>query len=296
MKIHRIFLLIAAMALLSPAFLSDTHAQGNVDARVERMERDLMILQRQFYRNQGDAGGSSSGSSTVEVTGPGAAGLGVRLSQLEQQIRELTGLVEKSQFENQKLAEKLDKLSTDVDFRLRAVEGGPATATPVAAAAAPEAPAATNAVATAVPATPRGDTQALTGTPPSAGSATEKYNQAFALLNQARYDEAALAFQEFTMSYPGDALVGNAYYWLGETYYVRRNYLASADNFRKGYEKAPEGPKAADNLLKLGMSLSAMDKKEDACVVLAQVTTRFPKASVSVTQKVEAEKTRLGCK
>ncbi|MCC7260401.1 MAG: tol-pal system protein YbgF [Alphaproteobacteria bacterium] len=295
MKIHRIFLLIAATALAVPAFSPDTLAQSNVDARVERMERDLMILQRQFYRNQGGAGESSSEPSTVEVTGPGAAGLSVRLSQLEQQMRELTGLVEKSQFENQKLSEKLDKLSTDVDFRLRAVEGGAAApATSAAMSATPETPVAPDAAA-AVPATPRGETQALTGTP-TAGSATEKYNQAFALLNQARYDEAALAFQEFTMSYPGDALVGNAYYWLGETYYVRRNYLASADNFRKGYEKAPEGPKAADNLLKLGMSLSAMDKKEEACVVLAQVTARFPKASVSVTQKVDAEKTRLGCK
>ena len=124
MKKHWIYLLLAASTALASVPVAG-HAQGGVEDRVERMERDLMILQRQFYRQGGGTSGSSSSSDSASAdAGPGAAGLSVRISQLEQQMRELTGLVEKTQFQNQQLSEKMDKMSADTDYRLKALEGG----------------------------------------------------------------------------------------------------------------------------------------------------------------------------
>ena len=63
--------------------------------------------------------------------------------------------------------------------------------------------------------------------------------------------------RSFVERYPKDPLAGNAQYWLGETFYVRKDYSNAATAFAQGYEKYPKGAKASDDLLKLGMSLTA---------------------------------------
>jgi len=121
------------------------------------------------------------------------------------------------------------------------------------------------------------------------------YNEAFRLLNQNRYEEAAGAFEQFTQQYPNDPLIGNAYYWLGETHYIRKDYVNAADDFRQGYQKLPEGPKAPDNLLKLAISLKAQERNQDACVILEQINKKFQNASTNLLQRAKAEKKLLAC-
>ncbi|NCY25355.1 MAG: tol-pal system protein YbgF [Alphaproteobacteria bacterium] len=124
----------------------------------------------------------------------------------------------------------------------------------------------------------------------------DHYNYAFRLLNQTQYEQSAEAFRTFTEQYPKDPLVGNAYYWEGETFYIRRDYVAAADLFRQGFEVMPEGPKAADNLYKLALSLNALDRKPEACVVLQQVISRFKKSATNVVAKAEQELKKGNCK
>ena len=71
-------------------------------------------------------------------------------------------------------------------------------------------------------------------------------------------------------------LAGNAQYWLGETYYVRKDYENAATAFALGYQKYPKSAKAADDLLKLGMSLGNLGKKPDACTRLRAARPRLP--------------------
>ena len=51
---------------------------------------------------------------------------------------------------------------------------------------------------------------------------------------------------------------------LGETYYVRGDFPNAARAFAEGFQKYPKSGKAPDNLLKLGMSLQAQGKPEQA--------------------------------
>jgi tol-pal system protein YbgF len=134
---------------------------------------------------------------------------------------------------------------------------------------------------------------------PKAGaplSARDLYNQGFKQLNQTDYKGAEASFLQFTKTYSGDPLVGNAWYWLGEAYYVQRDYVKSANSFRQGYTKLPDGPKAGDNLLKLAMSLSALQKTPEACVVLKQVDKKFSANSEALKNKAREELSRLSCK
>ena len=144
------------------------------------------------------------------------------------------------------------------------------------------------------PAAPLQASSAPTGTLP-AGTPKEQYTYAFNLLQQTNYDQAEVALKSFIETNPNDPLTGNARYWLGETYYVRGQYQESAQTFYEGYQKNPKGPKAADSLLKLGMSLAGLGKKDDACAAFAKVLSDFAKASASVRNAVNRENKRNGC-
>ncbi|MBM4438674.1 MAG: tol-pal system protein YbgF, partial [Actinobacteria bacterium] len=127
------------------------------------------------------------------------------------------------------------------------------------------------------------------------GTAKQQYDFAYGLLQQFRIPEAERAFTEFLTANANDELAHNARYWLGETYYFRAQYQQAAVAFFDGYQKAPTGPKAADNLLKLGISLGRMDQKQEACATLAELGTRFPNANQDIRNQAAAERRRLAC-
>jgi tol-pal system protein YbgF len=92
--------------------------------RLDRLERDLSMLQRQVYRSTGGEApaGAESGSNA-------AVDLQVRMDRLEQQMRDLTGRVEDETNQFQQLSQRLEQINSDIDVRLGQVqtrEGGPA--------------------------------------------------------------------------------------------------------------------------------------------------------------------------
>lgn len=126
-------------------------------------------------------------------------------------------------------------------------------------------------------------------------TADEQYQYAFDLLRRNNYGEAEQALRTFVDQYPEHPLAGNASYWLGETFYVRQDYSNAALTFAEGFQKYPESGKAPDSLLKLGMALAALGETADACKAFGELTTRYPKASDSVRQRVSKEQSKNGC-
>lgn len=298
MKILRLILpLLAFSTALAPLpSLAQTNDNAQVMERVDRLEHDIMLLQRQVSRG----GAPAAGATDADIPPGGAAQLEVRLSTIENELRNLRGKVEENENQGRKISENLDKLQKDTDFRFNQL----ASAAPAAGPAPVQPPPATPEGKLQAPPTPQGPTTAGDGMlhPPQPNqeksnfsTPRDHYNYAFRLLNQTQYEQAANSFDAFTKKYPKDPLVGNAYYWEGETYYIRRDFVNAADNFRQGFEALPDGPKAADNLLKLAMSLDALSRDKEACVVLQQIMTKFKKSSTSVIQKADQEQKRIGC-
>jgi tol-pal system protein YbgF len=227
-----------------------------------------------------------------------SARLDVKLSQLEEQMRRMEGTIEQLSFENKQLKAQLDKSNSDTQYRLQQLEKGPAAAAQPAPVSAPRDNG--DGMQPVQPAN-NDNYDGTASAPPQAQSeqfanSRDHYNHAFRLMQQAKYADAGNSFAAFTHRYPHDPLIGNGFYWLGETYYVRREYMQAADNFRQGYEAMPSGPKAADNLLKLAMSLDAMKKDKEACVVLHQVVSKYGNGSSnSVRPRAEQEMNRIGC-
>ncbi|MGI9452073.1 MAG: tol-pal system protein YbgF, partial [Geminicoccaceae bacterium] len=91
-------------------------------------------------------------------------------------------------------------------------------------------------------------------------------------------------------------LASNAAYWLAETHYVRQNYAAAAANFARNYRTyGKDSPKAVDNLLKLGMSLSNVGEGDKACLSYEELTTTFPNVPANIQQALNRERARAKC-
>lgn len=291
--------------------------------RLERLERDIRTLNIQVSRGDSAVPPASGGTAGAPAGASGDysfARLNVRMNALEDELRSMTGAIEGLNHQIRTLTERLDKLVGDVDYRLGALEkqagrGGPAPAgdSKTGAAApsrgesqAPSGPASQGAeprtlgtLSAKDPAAAESQPKAQPTSPGAAlppGTPKEQYSYAFGLLRQANYEQAEAALREFIKANPDDPLTGNARYWLGETHYVRAEYLKAAEVFAENYKLDAKGAKAPDTLLKLGMSLANLDKKQQACLTFDELRKRFPDAPAIIKSTAAKERSRAGCK
>jgi tol-pal system protein YbgF len=316
-----VLLCVAVAPLVARAQMPLQDQDSAVQSRLDRVERDLNMLERQVYRGAPaamapGAGGGSTNAANVEV----------RMEQVEAQMRDLTGKVEEIGNGLEQLKQRVEQINSDFDVRFNQLSGnagasaapprGSSDATRLAAGPAP----AGVPPGTVVPPPSGGglnpifNTLSPPGTAPAhahaqapppaesasaeqhpAGSPTEQFNHAFGLLKQSDYPGAEAAFKTFIEAHPNDPLSGNAQYWLGQTYFARNKYPEAAATFAESYKHFPKGPKAADNLLYLSLSLAKSDQKKNACLALDQLEQSFPNAAPAIRQRAATEKKRIGC-
>jgi tol-pal system protein YbgF len=126
------------------------------------------------------------------------------------------------------------------------------------------------------PAAPSAPSQ-TSGTPSGAGSAEQAaYVQAFEALKSSNYAASIAGFKQYLATYPTSDLADNAQYWLGEAYYVTRDYDNAAVAFRAVGERWPNSRKAPDALVKLGFTQFELKNFKEARTTLALVTQRYP--------------------
>ena len=200
-----------------------------------------------------------------------------RLNQLQQSITLLTGQIEQLQYRNRQLQEQMEKMQADYEYRLDQLEKGGKGGGPGAHAALspPAGPA------------PAG----------AAGDANDDhlYHEAFKKLQDGDYAGAEKGFRAFLQSNPRHPLAGNAQYWLGETYYARRDYPNAMTAFAEGYKLYKASPKGPDNLLKLGVTLAQLGRKSDACAIFAKFSQEYPKATDLQKRRIAQERHKNGC-
>jgi tol-pal system protein YbgF len=202
-----------------------------------------------------------------------------RFNQLQQQITMLTGQIEQLQYRNQQLQQQLEKMQADYEYRLdqldkgRSGGAGPRPGGGAQAAASPPAAA----------------------SPAPAGNADQMYHDAMKKLQDGDNAGAERGFKAFLQGNPRHALAGNAQYWLGESYYARKDYQNAMTAFAEGYKNYKTSPKGPDNLLKLGITLAVMGRKADACQVFTKFNHDYPRATDLQKRRVDQERHKNGC-
>ncbi len=261
--------------------------------RLDRLQREVQTLQRSVSRDAA-SGRNSDAATQAEI----------RLNEFEGLIRSLEKRIETLENDSRRDAQRLDKLASDLELRLRTLEQG---APPSPTAAPPREAGASIIGGTAAPDAPPRPLGTLklgaaAAVPPPAapvlppGGAKEQYDHALTLtLKEADYGKAGAAFRAFIDTHPKHDLTGNAYFWLGRTHFVRKDYEGASFAFADGYRKFPRGSKAPDNLYNLGMSLRELGKKREACTAFARLLDKFPKINRTLKNRVSRQQKRLKC-
>ena len=284
--------LSAAAVLLALPTVASAQSTKNLEQRVAKMERML------------DSGTLLNLLQSVE--------------QLQAEVRELRGQLEQQQNAVSQLTERQKELYLDVDRRLQRIEvGGVAAGAAVGGVAAAgsgtapsagaSAPAGSTAGASSTASTGTSATAAVGVAAVGAGAATQTgtarpssssadpvkeqqaYQAAFNLLKAGRYDQAAKSFQKFLEAYPDGKFADNAQYWLGESYYVTRNFDSAMREFDKLVTLHPDSQKVTHALLKIGYIHDELGQKDQARVVLTELTEKYPQSTAAglATKRLE---------
>ncbi|MDP9838841.1 tol-pal system protein YbgF [Neorhizobium huautlense] len=123
----------------------------------------------------------------------------------------------------------------------------------------------------------------------------DAYRAAYGHVLSGDYKIAEQEFTAYIAAHPKADRAADAHFWLGEAQYSQGKYNEAAKTFLDAHKAFSTSPKAPEMLLKLGMSLAALDNKETACATLKEVTRRYPNAPRPVASKVGSEQKRLGC-
>ena len=103
------------------------------------------------------------------------------------------------------------------------------------------------------------------------------------------------AVYKFIDKHKDHDLAGSAQYWYGETFRIRQLYSDAATAYLDGYQNYPKCRKAADNLLKLGITMVQLGEKDQGCKMINGVEKQYPKANQSVIQKAKYESQKFEC-
>lgn len=231
--------------------------------KVTRLEKDLSALQRKVYNSKQV---ENINPDTQQAPLPQSAGIEDLYNKINAQdavVRELTQKIEQIEFQQKQLDEKLNKMNADLDIRFNLLEKKP---------------------------------EKPSEKPSDKELAQKAYDSAYALMKKGSYKEAEQAFTQFMKDYPKSTLVGNANYWLGETYYARGLFEQAIGIFADGFTKYKNNTKAPDNLLKLGLTMKSLNKKTEACTAFKSLPTEFPKANNDLKNRAAAEAKKLSCK
>lgn len=210
----------------------------------------------------------------------GGIGMVNQMQQLQAQVQQLQGQIEELQHQLQQLDDKNKAQYIDLDSRISRLQGAAAAGTPATAAptGAPAAKATGNTAAStpASSASSASAPQASAAPAPAGADEQAAYDAAFKALRDGDYAHASRGFRDFIQQHPDSSLAPNAWYWLGESYYVTTNYAVALEAFQRLLSQFPQSDKAPDALLKVGYTQFELKKIDQARATLQDVIRKYP--------------------
>lgn len=218
----------------------------------------------------------------------------IQLQQLQDEVRDLRGQLEETQRELENIKRRQRDQYLDLDQRLSEVRNSQPVniVAPTQNSGDPNSvPQNASAADTPEVRPPMEEDAQLSGlgqpevqiqnAPTSAADEKAAYDTAFQALKELRYADAAQLFQDFRNEYPNSEYADNAQYWLGESYYVTRNYDIALGAFQSLIDDYPDSSKVPDALLKIGYTHYELKNWDRARAALAQVEQNYPNTTLA---------------
>ena len=259
--------------------------------KLNRLEQELSDIQKSLYAPEGN-------TLVKEDKKPLPPKYQRRVNKLENDFAKMNGQFEEIFFRLDQLQAKLDTISSDVDFRLSTKNNTSSGGLPVGARDRSDEkdtyayPKNTSDVNTS-----GGDTEIL-------GTIKEQKSEDVAIeiarnfqtadslfsygkdsLQNLNYSDAENAFRGFVEKYPKDVNTPSAYYWLGESLFVREKYPEAVLAYGEIIKNHKTHEKATACLLKIGISFSNLDKKKESCDALKNILKQYPDSKRDILKK-----------
>lgn len=165
------------------------------------------------------------------------ADISFQLTQIQREVRLLTGQVEDNTFKLKQIQDRQRDLYRDIESRLSGL-------------------ASKNAQSSNNTVTPKSQTNKAT--PSTAANtqvdsnANKDFEEAFALVRNKNYSASITAFKEFLNKHPNSNYSDNARYWMGQVYLVQGELSEAEQQFSLLLSEYPQSAKTAAAQLKLG--------------------------------------------
>jgi len=286
-----------------------------ISDQIQVITKDLKTLEKAVYQKSDVA--ASTTLNSIKSDGLNEDILTkhlLKLNGIENQFRELTNKFEEVNFKLDKLSTRVTKIQSDTQLRLSDIEDGtnteskkqkkvalPGSTKPQDFGAAPgykttnlpkeQSITSIESAQTVITEEPEKKDTLLPNKP-----AEEQYEFAVSFMKVGDYETAEFALREFIDKNKDHDLAGSAQYWYGETFRIRQLYSDAATAYLDGYQNYPKSKKAADNLLKLGITMVQLGEKDQGCKMISGLKKEYPKASKSVLQKAQYEQKKFKCK
>jgi TolA-binding protein len=287
---------LAALLLATPLALANA-----APARAQAESREGIYLQNQILqlRQELDQVRRGGGAAVVPVPRGGNGGapqgelvgaLLERVSTLEEETRRLRGRLEQAEFQNRTLAQQVEKLQGDIDYRLQQLEGGGGTPRP----AAPPTRGPTPAQSLPPVAGPSGAAPAAA---PAAVARTPEKALADGQAALARRDYAAAetAARE-ALAARGSPRGYDARFLLADAEFGQRNWQDAAVAYGEAYKANAKGSRAPEALIGFGTSLANLNQKREACDAFGLVQSEYPQLRGAMKERLDAGRQRAGCR
>ncbi len=297
--------LILATALLMPVAASAQDA--SVPGRLDRIEQEVRALQRKVFPGGSDkffqpeiqaqqpprnVQGTTGDTSTV-------GNLMARVDALEGQLASLTGQVEERGFQMRQLETQLKTMQD----RLAKLEAAPISAAPAAAfdeevpAATPTPPAKAAEKPSAVTTASRQQAVAAIERPSTGDAAEDGYIYGYRLWEAGFYPEAQVQLAKVAKDAPNAKRISYTRNLLGRAWLDDKKPATSAQHFLENYQKDPRGDRAPDSLYFLGVALTQLNKKSEACQAYAELADVYADlAAGRLAERVASGRAKADCK
>ena len=119
--------------------------------------------------------------------------------------------------------------------------------------------------------------------------AGDLYKEAYESFQKGDLEGAQKKLEAFLKQYPNTELSDNAQFWIGETYYLKKDFEKAILEYEKAIAKYPEGDKIPAALFKQALAFLELGDKTNAKSLLKRVIERYPHSDQAEIAKKKLE-------
>ena len=233
--------------------VASSHATAGLfadeDARKQVQQLDARIAKLEKALSSADADKEQNIRSMLDLQ--------MQLDAMNTELRKVNGQNEELVHNLQDAEKRQKDFYIDLDTRLRRIEAGGPTAN------ASERVDGTKDVS----ADPLGESHA--------------FEAAYTLYKAENYQNAAVAFRDFLKNYPQSVHEANVQYWMGNSYFLLKDYKNCLNSYEALVSKFQDHPRVAEAMLNIAECQLELKNKTAAKKTLKQLISQFPGSDAS---------------